>query len=80
MICLDGLEIKFIVKLSIIGKYEYLDKWVVFVFGFFFLELIGNLFYEYCYYEDFENLLEYYEILFLIGKLIICYYWYFIKG
>ncbi|XP_068674625.1 circadian locomoter output cycles protein kaput-like [Montipora foliosa] len=76
----DGPETKFTARLSIAGKYEYLDKRVAFVLGFFPSELIGNSLYEYCHHEDLENLSEYHEILLLTGKLTTCYYRHFTKG
>lgn len=61
-------------------KYDYLDKCVIVVFGFFFLELCGSFLYEFCYVDDLDDLVEYYKVLFLMGRIIISYYCYMIKG
>lgn len=74
LVCSDGPQTKFTARICVVGKYEYLDKRVVSVLGFFPSELIGNSFFDYCHPEDLENLAEYCEILLMTGRLATCYY------
>ena len=76
----DGPQMKFTATLNVDAKYDYLDKRVASVLGFFPSELIGNSLYEYCHHEDLEDLMEYHKILLLTGSMTTCYYRHLTKG
>lgn len=76
----DGPQTKFTATLKIDAKYDYLDKRVASVLGFFPSELIGNSLYEYCHHEDLQDLMEYHKILLLTGSMTTCYYRHLTKG
>lgn len=76
----DGRQTKFTATLSIEAKYDYLDKRVASVLGFYPSELIGNSLFEYCHHEDLADLVEYHEILLLTGRITTCCYRHLTKG
>ncbi|XP_078347106.1 circadian locomoter output cycles protein kaput-like [Oculina patagonica] len=76
----DGPQTKFTATLNMEAKYDYLDKRVAGVLGFFSSELIGNSLYEFCHVEDLDNLVEYHKILLLTGRITTCYYRHLTKG
>lgn len=50
------------------------------VLGYYFFELFGQCLYEYCYEDDLVNFIEYYNMFFYLGVIIICCYCFFVKG
>ena len=76
----DGPQRKFTATLNIEAKYDYLDKRVASVLGFFPSELIGNSLYEFCHHEDLEDLVEYHKILLFTGSITTCHYRHLTKG
>lgn len=61
-------------------RFECVERSVILILGYYFIELLGICFYEYCYVDDLGNLLEYYSMLFYFGVIIICCYRLLIKG
>ncbi|KAJ7390999.1 hypothetical protein OS493_021019 [Desmophyllum pertusum] len=76
----DGPQTTFTATLSMEGKYDYLDKRVAAVLGFFPTELIGSSLYQFCHAEDLDDLVEYHQILHLTGRITTCYYRHLTKG
>lgn len=76
----DGPQTKFTSTLNMDAKYDYLDKRVAAVLGFFPSELTGSSLYEYCHVEDLDDLVEYHKVLLLTGRITTSYYRHLTKG
>ena len=76
----DGPQTEFSARLNMEAKYDYLDKRVASVLGYFPSELTGNSLFEYCHFEDLDVLVEYHKILLLTGTITTCYYRHLTKG
>ena len=76
----DGPHTKFSATFSMKGQYDYLDKRVASVLGFFPSELIGSSLYDFCHHEDLADLVEYHRILLVTGTITTCYYRHLTKG
>lgn len=72
--------LKFIMRFNKEWRFECVERSVILILGYYFIELLGICFYEYCYVDDLGNLLEYYSMLFYFGVIIICCYCLLIKG
>lgn len=71
---------KFIIRLNKLWRFECVERSIILVLGYYLFELLGVCFYEYCYDEDLVNFIEYYNMLFYLGVIIICCYRLLIKG
>ena len=76
----DGRQTKFTSTLNMEAKYNYLDKRVAAVLGFFPSELIGSSLYEFCHVDDLDDLVEYHKVLLLTGRITTSYYRHMTKG
>ena len=76
----DGRQTKFTSILNMEAKYEYLDKRVAAVLGFFPSELSGSSLYEFCHVDDLDDLVEYHKVLLLTGRITTSYYRHLTKG
>ena len=76
----DGLQREFTAMLNMEAKYDYVDKRVAFVLGYFPAELMGRSLYDFCHFEDLDVLAEYHNMLLLRGKITTCYYRHLTKG
>lgn len=76
----DGPQTKFTSTLNMEAKYDYLDKRVAAVLGFFPSELRGTSLYEFCHVDDLDDLVEYHKVLLLTGRITTSYYRHMTKG
>ena len=76
----DGPQREFTAMLNMEAKYDYVDKRVAFVLGYFPSELMGRSLYDFCHFEDLDVLVEYHNMLLLRGKITTCYYRHLTKG
>ena len=76
----DGRQTKFTAILNMEVKYDYLDKRVAAVLGFFPSELSGSSLYEFCHVDDLDDLVEYHKVLLLTGRITTSYYRHLTKG
>lgn len=76
----DGGQRKFTSTLNMDAKYDYLDKRVAAVLGFFPSELHGRSLYEFCHVDDLDDLVEYHKVLLLTGRITTSYYRHMTKG
>ena len=76
----DGGQTKFTSTLNMEAKYDYLDKRVTAVLGFFPSELRGSSLYEFCHVDDLDDLVEYHKVLLLTGRITTSYYRHMTKG
>ena len=76
----DGPQTKFTSTLNMEAKYDYLDKRVAAVLGFFPSELRGSSLYEFCHVDDLDDLVEYHKVLLLTGRITTSYYRHMTKG
>ena len=76
----DGPQREFTAMLNMEAKYDYVDKRVAFVLGYFPAELMGRSLYDFCHFEDLDVLAEYHNMLLLRGKITTCYYRHLTKG
>ena len=76
----DGPQREFTAMLNMEAKYDYVDKRVAFVLGYFPSELMGRSLYDFCHFEDLDVLAEYHNMLLLRGKITTCYYRHLTKG
>lgn len=76
----DGRQTKFTSTLNMEAKYDYLDKRVAAVLGFFPSELSGSSLYEFCHVDDLDDLVKYHKVLLLTGRITTSYYRHMTKG
>ena len=76
----DGPQREFTAMLNMAAKYDYVDKRVAFVLGYFPSELMGRSLYDFCHFEDLDVLVEYQNMLLLRGRITTCYYRHLTKG
>ena len=76
----DGPQTSFTATLNMEAKYQYLDKRVASVLGFFPSEIIGSSLFEFCHVNDLDNLVEYHKMLLLKGRITTCFYRHLTKG
>lgn len=76
----DGPQREFTAMLNMEAKYDYVDKRVAFVLGYFPSELMGRSLYDFCHFEDLDVLVEYHNMLLLRGRITTCYYRHLTKG
>ena len=76
----DGRQTEFTSTLNMEAKYDYLDKRVAAVLGFFPSELSGSSLYEFCHVDDLDDLVEYHKVLLFTGRITTSYYRHMTKG